>query len=94
MVFYTRMKGELEQEVAKLNFRKVIIFRPSILDGNRSERRVGERIGLAISHCLGKSILKKYRPTPIGLLSSKMIRFSLDPTEGVRIIAGPEIFSA
>jgi len=37
-VFYSRIKGELEDAVSKLNFRKLIIFRPSILDGNRQEK--------------------------------------------------------
>lgn len=94
MIFYSRMKGELEQEVAKLNFKKIVILRPSILDGNRSERRVGEKIGLVFSRILSKVILKKYKPTPIGVLSSKMIRLSVEPSDGFRIIEGSEIFSA
>jgi uncharacterized protein YbjT (DUF2867 family) len=93
MVFYTRMKGELEQAVTKLNFKKLIILRPSILDGNRSEKRVGEIMGLMLSRALSKLIPKKYTPTPIGVLSSKMIRLSLEPTEGSKIVEGAEILA-
>jgi len=90
-VFYSRMKGELEEAVSKLKFSKLIIFRPSILDGNRQENRAGEKIGLIISRFLTRFILKKYRPTPIHILSSKMIRLSVDQTEGFRMEEGIEI---
>ena len=93
LVFYSRMKGELEEAVAKLKFRKLLIFRPSILDGNRSEKRVGEKIGLFVSRFVTKLILKKYRPTPTRVLASKMIRLSVDQSEGFRIVEGLEIFS-
>ncbi len=92
-VFYSRMKGELEEAVARLKFSKLIIFRPSILDGNRREKRSGEKIGLIISRFITRFILKKYRPTPIPILTSKMIRLSVDQTEGFRMIEGAEIFA-
>jgi len=90
-VFYSRMKGELEESVSKLNFSKILIFRPSILDGDRREKRTSEKIGLVISRFLTRFILKKYRPTPIPILTSKMIRLSVDQIEGFRIIEGIEI---
>jgi len=92
-VFYSRMKGELEVAVAKLNFRKCTIVRPSILDGDRKEQRTGEKIGLVISRVLTRFILKKYRPTPVDVLAAKMINLSLDQKEEFRIIEGLEIFS-
>jgi len=91
-VFYSRMKGELEEAVSKLNFRKCIIVRPSILDGNRQEKRAGERVGLIISRFLTRFILKKYRPTPADVLSAKMISLSVDQTDGLRMVEGLEIF--
>jgi len=90
-VFYSRMKGELEEAVAKLKFSKLIIFRPSILDGTRHEKRIGEKIGLVISRFLTRFILKKYQPTPIHVLTSKMIQTTIDRTEGFRMIEGIEI---
>jgi uncharacterized protein YbjT (DUF2867 family) len=92
-VFYSRIKGELEEAVTKLSFRKLIIFRPSILDGDRKEKRSGEKIGLVISRFVTKFILKKYRPTPVNVLAAKMIRVSVDPTDGFRLVEGAEIFA-
>ena len=92
-VFYSRIKGELEEAVALLNFKKLIIFRPSILDGHRQENRVGEKIGLVISRFLTWVILKKYRPTPINVLATKMIQMSVDKTEGYRLVEGLDILA-
>lgn len=91
-VFYSRMKGELEEAVADLAFKKLVIIRPSILDGKRRESRPGERIGLKVSRFLTRFFFRNYRPTPIDILANKIIRLSLDGTSGYRIIEGTEIF--
>ncbi len=91
-VFYSRMKGELEDAVAKLHFGKLIVLRPSILDGDRQEKRAGEKFGLMISHFLTRFMLEKYRPTPVNVLASKMIDLAIGKTIGFRIIEGLEIF--
>jgi uncharacterized protein YbjT (DUF2867 family) len=90
-VFYSRMKGELDEAVAKLPFRKTIVVRPSILDGNRKEKRPLEKISLAIMRGLTKIVLKKYKPTPVDLLAARMISLSLDEQAGIRIIEASEI---
>ncbi len=91
-VFYSRMKGELDEAVAKLPFRRSVIFRPSILDGNRKEKRPMEKISLAIMRRLSRVAMKQYRPTPVDLLATKMIGESLNSGSGFRIIEGLNIF--
>ncbi|WP_041580455.1 oxidoreductase [Bacillus sp. 1NLA3E] len=49
-LFYPKIKGELEQEVAKLPFETVSLLRPSLLMGVRQEFRFGEKIaGIILS---------------------------------------------
>ena len=91
-VFYSRMKGELEEAVAKLNFKKLIVIRPSILDGNRREKRAGEKYGLIISRFFTRFVLKNYKPTPVNVLATKMIDLCLGKVAGFQIIEGLEIF--
>lgn len=90
--FYSRMKGELEEAVKKLNFKKIIIFRPSILRGNRTERRLGEKIALILSRIFTRVIFRKYKPTPVHLLASKMISLSKTQTEGFFLIENDDLF--
>jgi uncharacterized protein YbjT (DUF2867 family) len=48
--FYLRLKGEMEQALRALAFDRLAIFRPGLLRGERGgERRLGERIGIAVS---------------------------------------------
>lgn len=93
-VFYSRIKGELEDAVALLKFRRLLIFRPSILDGHREEKRHGEKIGLEISRFITYFIFKSYRPTPVDALVKKMIRTSLDPIDGCHIIEASRIYTS
>jgi uncharacterized protein YbjT (DUF2867 family) len=62
--YYLRIKGEMEKGLLRLNFRTLVILRPSILFGERAEKRIGEEIGkifmkLSGIFLIGK--LKKYR---------------------------------
>ena len=91
-VFYSRMKGELEDAVSKLQFKKLFIIRPSILDGKRQEKRAGEKVGLILSRFVTRFMLRAYMPTPVDLLASKMIRLSLENVPGIRTIGGLELF--
>lgn len=90
-VFYTRMKGELEDAVSRLKFSKLVIFRPSILEGERDEKRPGEKLGLMVTRIFTHFVLKNYQPTPADWLAASMIRQSLDETEGIRVVEGEKI---
>ncbi len=46
IVFYNRVKGELEEAIKAIGFDHVSVAQPSLLAGERAESRLGERIGL------------------------------------------------
>jgi uncharacterized protein YbjT (DUF2867 family) len=58
--YYLRMKGEMETGILKLNFDSTAIVRPSMLLGERKERRRGEMVG--------KVVMKTFQPVLIGKL--------------------------
>ncbi|MDC1197950.1 nucleoside-diphosphate sugar epimerase [Algibacter sp.] len=47
-VFYNKTKGEMEYEVLQQNLKNTRILRPSIISGNRNERRTLEKIVLKL----------------------------------------------
>jgi len=62
-IFYTRMKGELEEAIKEMNFSNYMIFQPSLLVGKRDEVRVGEKWGEKIMNVfVNIPGLKKYKP--------------------------------
>jgi uncharacterized protein YbjT (DUF2867 family) len=100
-VFYSKVKGELEEAVKKLRYDWLVIFRPSILLGDRKEKRTGEQIGRFVAEkfsFLFAGPLRKYAGTPVYLLSKKMVRVaqekepsSLEKIPLTRIIDNEEI---
>ena len=64
-IFYSRVKGELEDAIAALPFEGVVIARPSMLAGDRASLgqpvRPGEGYALALSRQMGPLIPKNYR---------------------------------
>ena len=94
-VFYSRTKGELEEALKALNYKSLLVFRPSILLGDRKEKRTGEAIGRFMAENLSflfAGPLGKYKGTPVDLLATAMIKLANDGKQGVRIIENDEIF--
>jgi uncharacterized protein YbjT (DUF2867 family) len=76
IIFYNRVKGKTEKEIINLNIKNTKIYRPSILEGNRKEFRLGEFIALKIMKLLGVLFIgrfKKYKITPSYKLVEKLI---------------------
>jgi len=64
-VFYSRIKGETESDIAAIGLAKVIFMRPSILLGERNEQRTGERAGVLVGQLIAPLLigpLRKFRP--------------------------------
>lgn len=73
-VFYSKMKGQLDEAVLKLPFKNIIILRPDQLYGNRTEKRLGEKVGLSVMFFLNRvGILRKHKPIHAREVAQAMI---------------------
>ena len=89
------MKGSLDEKVRLLSFDRIRIFRPSILVGDRSEKRFGESLGIKIAGTLTKIIpaLKKYRPIKASQVAEAMIKSAnQNLSDKIKIYNSEEIF--
>ena len=91
-IFYTRMKGELDEAVAKLGFKNLAILRPSSLTGNRREKRTAEIISIPLLRFLTLFLLKKYRPIQDKTVAEAMVNAVLHPNHGKTIWEAGEVF--
>ncbi len=62
--FYSQTKGEMERDILQCSIPNILIYRSSLIYGNRNDKRIGETIGILLVKILqfimiGK--LKKYR---------------------------------
>ena len=91
-VFYNRMKGQLEDAVKALEFKRLIIFQPSILIRSNSDRGA-ENFSVKAIHFLNKiGLFKRYRPMPTNILAQRIRREVATATEGVHTFTLDEIF--
>ncbi len=91
-LFYTRIKGELDDTVANLGFENLTILRPSYLSGERDEKRWMEELSLPIVGFVTKLILKKYRPISGETVAKAMINGVLKPHPEKTIWEADEVF--
>jgi uncharacterized protein YbjT (DUF2867 family) len=61
--YYLRIKGEMEKGILSLNIENTVIVRPSMLFGERKEKRAGEVVG--------KVVIKAFQP----VLAGKLLKY-------------------
>lgn len=80
--FYNRVKGAIEQKLMELPYKTMSVLRPSLLLGERKEKRTGEKIGMAIAGAIRpllKGPLKKYRGILAVDVAKAMYAIALNP---------------
>ena len=94
-IFYTRMKGELERDIRLLPFQYIHIMQPGMLEGNRKEKRPGEKIGLALLKFINKlGIALQQNPVPASVVAKAMINVSFLKNNHLNVYVLREVFSA
>src|SRR5690554_6690648 len=89
--FYARMKGELDEEVQKLGFPKLIIFRPPALVRKGSDRTM-ERAGVAMIQFFNKlGLFKSMRPMSTNYLANSMLLHAKGANKGTAILEPGEM---
>lgn len=92
-IFYSRMKGELEDAVKALPFSYIRIIQPGILAGGREEFRLGERIGIGVMSVLGHVPgLTAYKPYHATVVARALINAALNEEGRIRTYNLKEVF--
>ncbi len=87
-VFYSRVKGEMEAAVAGVGIARTHFIRPSFLDGDRSQSRPGEQIGIVATKLLTPVLLgplKRYRVVNVAQVAAKLVQVANASATGVTI---------
>lgn len=78
-IFYNRVKGEMErdvQQIARQSSLLVRIVQPSLLLGNRTEYRFGERVAATLMTVFDFMIPAKYKAIHVETVARAMIRLA------------------
>jgi uncharacterized protein YbjT (DUF2867 family) len=93
-IFYNRVKGEAEDGVRAQSLEGIAILRPSLLLGERTESRTGEKWAQRIMPAMDWMMvgpLRRYRPIEAATVARAMVRLAKEGTRGVRVLESDEI---
>lgn len=86
-VFYSRVKGELEEALRAQDWPQLTLARPSLLLGPRDEPRLGERLAAPFS----KLLPGKYQGIEVAVLARALWRLALEESTGIRVVESDEL---
>lgn len=86
--FYLKTKGEIQDFLRNCDFENVSVLQPSLLLGNRTEFRFGEKIGAVFMKAFSFLLfgnLKKYKPIEGETVAKALIRIAQANNKGFKI---------
>lgn len=89
--FYNRTKGEMERDVLAQGIAEAYIFQPSLIAGNREEKRPFEAAWknvMSVGNHLLVGPLKKFRSIHAGKIADAMVYVANNKYSGTRIKSG------
>ena len=90
-IFYSRMKGQLDEDVEKLGFPGCFILRPPSLIRKGSDR-FGEKVGVVVLKALNAiGLMRSWTPMPTEEVAAAMVRLAKSGKTGHSIITSQEI---
>ncbi|KQX15312.1 NAD(P)H-binding protein [Flavobacterium sp. Root420] len=92
-VFYSQIKGKLEDKIAALDFEQYIIFKPGLLLRQDTDRFVEKIMGSLLNMFNSIGLFRKFKPLPTALLAEKLAKAPKVLPKGNHIISLDEIFS-
>ena len=90
-IFYNQIKGKTEDDLSKLGFSKLLIFRPGLLLGDRKEHRLAERISQSLMGLWTQKVFGKYASIHVSQLAQAMVLSTYDDSLGSTILHFPEM---
>jgi uncharacterized protein YbjT (DUF2867 family) len=89
IIFYSKLKGEIEEDLIKIGFESTYIYQPSMLIGARGESRPAELIFQKLMpfidlFMIGK--LKKYRSVSKEKLAQAILNYQSNTKKGIHLI--------
>ncbi|MEI9921340.1 MAG: NAD(P)H-binding protein [Bacteroidota bacterium] len=92
-VFYSRMKGKLEEDIAALGFNQHVVFRPGLLLRKDTDRFAERVSGGLLNFFNSIGLFRKFKPLPTAVLAEKLAKAPKVLGGGKHIISLNEIFN-
>ena len=89
--FYLRVKGETEEDLARVGFRSLVFVRPNVIAGHRDEFRLGEEIALSALTVLAPLLPPRLRASGSGNIARVLLELALQRPEGTGYVESDQL---
>jgi uncharacterized protein YbjT (DUF2867 family) len=89
--FYNRVKGELERDLAKIDFQSLTFVRPGLIGGERDEARRGEQAAFFALRSLEPLLPRRWRINPAERIAFRMIEAAVESKPGSHVVTSEEL---
>ena len=90
-VFYNSVKGMTEDTLKTIGFKQLVILRPSLLQGKRTEIRFAEQVSLFIMRALNFLIPLNYKVIKAEKVADSMLKMAIESCAKVTVIKSGEM---
>lgn len=90
-LFYNRVKGEVERDLAALGFASLTLVRPGLIGGARETSRPAERWSQRVLGTLGPLLPRAWRISPAPRIAQALLQAARQPAPGVRVVSAAEL---
>ena len=90
-VFYSRVKGETERDLASVGFESLTLVRPGLIGGERDEFRAGERAATVVLRALHPLLPRRWRINPAQRIAQCMVDAAVAAAPGTHVIGSDEL---
>ncbi len=90
-IFYNRIKGELERDLADVGFSSLTHVRPGLIGGHRREVRRGERGMTWVLKRVGPVLPRRWRLNPAGQIARALLDAALRPEPGIHVVTSDRL---
>lgn len=94
IIFYNRIKGQMEEGFRAIGFESLSLLRPSLIHGPRQEKRFGEKMAIRLMNLLQPLLTgyaKHYQVIESTTIARVLVRQVLEPKDGVQVFLSGEI---
>ncbi len=91
-IFYNKVKGMTEEALIKIGFKQLVIFRPSLLLGERKETRFAEILSGFLMKAFSFIIPDNYKAIKAEKVADSMLKMAIKSTGTVSIVKSGEMF--
>jgi uncharacterized protein YbjT (DUF2867 family) len=91
--FYLRSKGEAEQRLRDLGYLSLTLVRPSVIGGEREQRRPMEYLSMRLLRTVAPLVPRRYRVAEAEDIAAALINAAVMATPGCRIVESEALHS-